>query len=141
MSYMTQEDYESKLRKIKIDNKSRERKYKLREEKRKYKSKFGFKLPSTSKLVLMVVFLICIEILIFSQYAMIKTGDISAMYTLIGVPVALVPVCLGYYWKSKHENTASGIVYETTMAQLNQQNENTNVDESVDNIDNSEAVG
>lgn len=76
------------------------------------------KLPSTSKLVLLIVFLMCIEILIFSQYAMLKLGDISAMYTLIGVPVALVPVCLGYFWKSKHENTASGITYEMAMREL-----------------------
>lgn len=142
MKYMSKKEFESQMRKVKLENESKERKQKLKEEKRKHKYKL--KLPSTSKLVLLVVFLICIEILIFSQYAMIKTGDISAMYTLISVPIALVPVCLGYYWKSKHENTAGGIVFESSMSQMNQYNGNFGADELVNNTENingSEAVG
>jgi hypothetical protein len=46
---------------------------------------------------------------------MLKLGDISAMYVLIGVPVSLVPIVLGYYWKSKNENTAGGITYDIAM--------------------------
>lgn len=142
MRYMSKSEFDSQMRKIKLENVTKERKQKLREEKKKHKSKF--KLPSTSKLVLLVVFLICIEILIFSQYAMVKTGDISALYTLIGVPVTLVPICIAYMWKSKSENTANGIVYETAMAQLNQVSWNFGVDEPINNIENandSNAVG
>lgn len=115
---MTEEKFQKELKKIQLKNQEIEFKNKLKVEKNKHKHKF--KLPSTSKLVLLVVFLMCIEILIFSQYAMIKTGDISAMYTLIGVPVTLVPVTLGYYWKAKNENTAQGLVYEERMYELNQ---------------------
>lgn len=144
MRYMSKSEFDSQMRKIKLENVTKERKQKLREEKRKNKTRF--KLPSTSKLVLLVVFLICIEILIFSQYAMVKTGDISALYTLIGVPVTLVPICIAYMIKSKTENSVGGIVYETAMAQLNQVNWNFGVDESGivnENIDNpnSNAVG
>ena len=142
MKYMSKSEFESQMRKIKLENVTKERKQKLREEKKKNRTRF--KLPSTSKLVLLVVFLICIEILIFSQYAMVKTGDISALYTLIGVPVTLVPICIAYMWKSKTENSTGGIVYETAMAQLNQVNWNFGVDESGitnENIDNSNAVG
>lgn len=113
MGYLSEKEYEKRMKKAQEKNASKIRKHKLKEEKRKYG--FKFKLPSTSKLVLLVVFLMCIEILIFSQYAMIKLGDISAMYTLIGVPVTLVPVTLGYYWKSKNENTIGGITFETAM--------------------------
>lgn len=88
----------------------------------KEKNKLKFKFPSTSKLVLFAVFLMCIEILIFSQYAMLRFGDISAMYTLIGVPVALIPTICMYMNKSKAENTSGGIVYETAMHELNQTN-------------------
>lgn len=146
MKYLSKSEFESQMRKIKLENVTKERKQKLKDEKKKYKSKSRFKLPSTSKLVLLVVFLICIEILIFSQYAMVKTGDISALYTLIGVPVTLVPICIAYMIKSKTENSVGGIVYETAMAQLNQVNWNFGVDESGivnENIDNpnSNAVG
>ena len=120
MKYLSEAKYKSRLRKIELNNKSKERKQKLREEKRKYGLKL--KLPATSKLVLLVVFLMCIEILIFSQYAMIKLGDINAMYALISVPVSLVPVSLAYMWKSKAENTSGGIVYERSMHELNQIN-------------------
>lgn len=141
---MSKKEFESQMRKIKFENESKERKQKLREEKRKYKSKFKSKLPPTSKLVLLVVFLICIEILIFSQYAMIETGDISALYTLIGVPVTLVPICIAYMIKSKAENSVGGIVYETAMAQLNQVNWNFGTDGPIEqdtNTNDSEAVG
>lgn len=142
MRYISKKEFESQMRKIKFENESKERKQKLREEKRKYKSKS--KLPPTSKLVLLVVFLICIEILIFSQYAMIETGDISALYTLIGVPVTLVPICIAYMIKSKAENSVGGIVYETAMAQLNQANLNFGTDGQIEqdtNINGSKAVG
>lgn len=118
MNYMTEREYNIKLEKVKAKNDSKLFKAKLKAERNKYKKKK--KLPATSKLVLLGVFLVCIEILIFAQFAMIKLRDISAMYTLIGVPVTLVPVTLGYYWKSKSENTASGITYETTMYELQQ---------------------
>ena len=121
MWHLSEAEYEARMKKIKDNNVSRERRRKLIEEKRKYKS--NFKLPSTSKLVLLVVFLLCIEILIFSEYAMIALGDVSAMYVLIGIPATLVPTVLAYYSKSKAENTAYGIVYEKTMHELNQYNE------------------
>ena len=122
MRHVSKKEYGIQMQGIKKDNISKERKYRLNEEKKKFRLKF--KLPSTSKLVLFIVFLMCIEILVFSQWAMIKLGDISAMYTLIGVPAALVPITLGYYWKSKNENTTGGIVYDMAMAERNQNKSN-----------------
>lgn len=114
---MTEEKFQKELKKIQLKNKEIEYRNKLKVEKNKYKRKF--KLPSTSKLVLLVVFIMCVEILAFSQYAMIVTGDTSAMYTLIGVPVTLVPTVISYYWKSKAENTIGGITFETAMQTTN----------------------
>lgn len=114
---MTEEKFQKELKKIQLKNKEIEYRNKLKVEKNKYKRKF--KLPSTSKLVLLVVFIMCVEILAFSQYAMIVTGDTSAMYTLIGVPVTLVPIVISYYWKSKAENTIGGITFETAMHTTN----------------------
>ena len=101
------------MQEVKRNNMSKERKLKLKEEKKKYMPRF--KLPSTSKLILFVVFLVCIEILIFCEYAMIALGDTSAMYVLIGIPASLIPIIMSYYSKSKAENTVGGVVFETAM--------------------------
>lgn len=113
MKYMNKEEYEHRLREIQARNITKARKRKLKREKYKYFPKL--RLPSTSKLVLLGVFLICIEVLVFSQYAMIVLGDASALYALIGVPAALIPVCLGYYSKAKAENTVGGIKYDSVV--------------------------
>lgn len=113
MKYMTNEEFEAQLKKVRRLNLHKARKQKLRLEKRKFYPKI--KLPSTSKLVLLGVFLMCIETMAFAQYAMIVLGDASAMYALIGVPAALIPTCLGYFSKAKAENTVGGIKYETAM--------------------------
>lgn len=122
LRYMSEDEFNLRLKKIQNKNITKERRAKLNEEKRKYWPKLH--LPSTSKLVLLVVFLLCIEIIAFCQYAMIVLGDTSAMYVLIGIPTTLVPIVLGYYNKSKAENSKDGITYE--MAMLEKTNENTN---------------
>lgn len=105
--------YSKKLSKIKRKNTYLEQKYKLLSEQNEYK--FKAKQPSTSKLILWTVVLICVEIVFFSEFAMLKTGDTSALYALIGVPATLVPAVLGYYHKAAKENCVGGVVYETTV--------------------------
>ena len=63
--------------------------------------------------------ILCVEIIIFAEYAMLSMENMSAMYALIGIPVALTPTIWGYYSKSKAENTKGGITYETAMAKMN----------------------
>ena len=133
MVYLSEEKFNNKMRKIKEDNLSKERKRKLKEEKRKYW--FKLKLPSTSKLVLLGAILLCLQIVLFCEYVMITLGDTSAMYVLIGIPATLVPVIWGYYSKSKAENTSGGIVFETAM----RENGRTQCDEGF--LADEEAVG
>lgn len=95
----------------------RERKEKLSEEKAKHRKKF--KKPTTSKLLLVAAFLISLEILIFCEVAYFFNPDPIILTTLIGVPVTVVPIALGYLRKSTAENTADGIVYEMAMADRN----------------------
>lgn len=125
MNYISEREYEAQMRRLKKINESREREKKLKEE--RYKYGFRFKMPSTSKIVLFIVFALCLQILFFCERIMEKTGDLSALYVLIGVPVSLVPICLGYYWKSCQENTSGGIIYDTAMknAQVNDDTSNT----------------
>ena len=121
MGFISEKEYEARMKKIKDSNASKERKRKLKEEKRKNMPKL--KLPSTSKLILIGAVLLCLEIVIFCEYAMIILGDTSAMYVLIGIPATLIPIIWGYYSKAKAENTVGGIVFEKTMMQMNQIND------------------
>lgn len=126
---LTKEEFEKKLSEIQEKNKLKEYRRLLREERKKSRTKIKF--PSTSKLILLVAFLLCLEIIIFCEYMMFKTGDLSSLYAMIGVASALIPLCLGYYFKSKAENTAGGITYDMAMLEANQ---NLNYEESTDAV-------
>ena len=116
---MSDREYKSRLKAIQESNRSKEREMKLEKERKKYG--FKLKLPSTSKIVLAITFLMCLQIMFFCEYAMLTSGDFSALYVLIGAPVTLVPIALGYLVKSKAENTKNGITYD--LAMLEKQNE------------------
>lgn len=116
MRYLTDSQYNKQLKKIQIKNQQKEKRQKLREEKNKYKPKL--KLPTTSKLLLIGAVLLCLEIVIFCEYVMLKLQDSSSLYVLIGIPASLIPIILGYFYKSKAENTSGGIVFETAMSQM-----------------------
>lgn len=119
MGYMTDNEYEARMKDIQLKNLHKERLQNLKNEKNKLKSKRKFKLPSTSKLILLGAVVLCLQIVIFCEYVMLTLQDTSAMYVLIGIPASLIPVILGYFYKSKAENTVGGIVYDSAMSQLN----------------------
>nr|WP_297933197.1 hypothetical protein [uncultured Lachnoclostridium sp.] len=117
---MTEQEYKQKEEKIKQRNKNIQMKQKLH---RMKKSRFPkFKKPSTSKIVLFIVFVICIQILWFSEHMAITTGGTSYMYSLIGVPVTLIPTIISYYAKASRENRVGGITYDMAMTQQNTDN-------------------
>ena len=116
MIYMTKSQFDSKLAKARRRNETIEYRRKLREERMKYWPKFI--LPSTSKIVLIVAAILCVEILFFCQWMIVKTGDTNALYAMVGVITALSSIVIGYFVKSTKQNTAGGITYETAMAQL-----------------------
>ena len=116
MFYMTENQYDYKLEKIKRKNESIERRRKLREERRRYSHKF--KLPPTSKIVLIVSSILCLEILAFCQYMILTTGDTNALYAMVGALFTFMGIVLGYFVKSTKQNTSGGITYETAMAQM-----------------------
>ncbi len=133
---MTEQEYKQKEAKIKERNKNITMKRKLH---RMKKSRFPkLKKPSTSKIVLFIVFIICIQILCFSEYMAITTGDTSYMYALIGVPCTLIPTIIAYYAKAGKENTTGGITYDMAMSQ--QADYSSTVDEQID-TDSDGAVG
>lgn len=116
MVYMTKNQFDSELAKLQRRNESIERRRKLREERMKYWPKFV--LPSTSKIVLIVSAILCVEILIFCQYMIVVTGDTNALYAMVGALFSFMAVVLGYFIKSTKENTEGGITFEAAMAQI-----------------------
>ena len=109
-----------------------ERKYKIKKEKRELKSLYAFKLP-TSKLLILFLFINCTLIELFTGWVTIKSIDLATLtmvgpdftplVTLIGAIVSEVIGFAIYAIKSAKENTEGGIIYETTMAKLQQKDE------------------
>ena len=129
MVYMTKGQYDAKLAKLQKRNESIERKRRLREERMKYFPKFV--LPSTSKVVLIVSAILCLEILIFCQYMIVKTGDTNALYAMVGAVFGFMGIVLGYFVKSTKQNTIGGITYETAMANIQPPSINNTSEEAV----------
>lgn len=129
MVYMTKSQYDSKLAKLQKRNETIERRRRLREERFRYFPKFV--LPSTSKIVLIVSAILCLEILAFCQYMIVKTGDTNALYAMVGALFTFMAVVLGYFVKSTKENVVGGITYETTMAQIQSPSINNTTEEAV----------
>ncbi len=129
MVYMTKDQYDSKLAKVQKRNECIERRRKLRKERMKYFPKFV--LPSTSKIVLIVSAILCLEILAFCQYMILKTGDTNALYAMVGALFTFMAVVLGYFVKSTKENIVGGITYETAMAQIQLPSMNNTTEEAV----------
>lgn len=73
---------------------------------------------NASKMMILAVIVICIEILIYAEWAMLHLGDISAIYVLIGIPASLAPSLMAYFKKSQAENTKDGIIYDLAMKEF-----------------------
>lgn len=114
---MTEKTFQKKLHRIEQRNDTLLKKQMLKQEREKYKPKQNIKLPSMSKIVLLVSALFCAEIVIFSEYAIMALGSGESLYTLIGAPITIVPIVIAYYSKSKAENTRGGLVYDMAMTQ------------------------
>ena len=127
VKYLTKQEYELELKKIKEKNQQIEMKQNLKAAKIK---RFNIPKVSTSKLILVAVLLLNLQIIHFVEKAIMTYGDLSALYALIAIPATLVPTIWAYYSKAKAENLAdSGYVYEARMAELNKQD--TSDDEAV----------
>lgn len=106
-----------------------ERKYKLKQEKRDFKKQFLPKI-STSKLLILFLFINCTIIELFTGFVTLKSlnlttltmanPDFTPLVALIGAVVSEVVGYAVYALKSAKENTAGGITYETAMRQIDE---------------------
>ena len=104
-----------------------ERKYKLKQEKRDFKKQFLPKI-STSKLLILFLFINCTIIELFTGFVTLKSLDLTTLtmanpdftplVALIGAVVSEVVGYAVYALKSAKENTAGGITYEAAMRQI-----------------------
>ena len=133
MFYMSEKDYERKMRKIRIKNKSYERRQLVKEAKRKK----DIKLPTTTKLITLYLFIVLNIVLVYSLIAMWHFENLTYLGTLITDVLGQILVFFIYSIKSTKENTKGGITYETAMAKL--QHSDKELDLSIKEIDN--AVG
>lgn len=113
---MSEKEFNKKLREIQKENQSLRRIERL--EKEKYRLKKPKKKIQTSKLALWFMFFVIFQVVLFTEYIMFKTQDLSALYVLIGIPATMVVPLWKYYSKSEAENTRGGIVYDAAMKQM-----------------------
>ena len=85
---------------------------------------------SFSKMAVIFIFANCCVIELYSMVVMAVFHDLSSLGSLVMAVVGQCASLLGYFIKASRENTESGIVYETTMLQL--QHELGITDEKVD---------
>ena len=117
VKYLTSREYELELKKIKAKNRQIEMKRNLKAAK---VSRCNIPKISTSKLILVAVLLLNLQIIYFVEKAIMTYGDLSALYALIAIPATLIPTVWAYFSKAKAENCAGGITYDSAMEQLRQ---------------------
>ena len=117
VKYLTKQEYELELKKIKEKNQQIKMKQNLKAAK---VSRFNIPKISTSKLILVAVLLLNLQIIYLVEKAIMTYGDLSALYALIAIPATLIPTVWAYFSKAKAENCAGGITYDSAMEQLRQ---------------------
>lgn len=117
VKYLTKQEYELELKKIKEKNQQIKMKQNLKAAK---VSRFNIPKISTSKLILVAVLLLNLQIIYFVEKVIMTYGDLSALYALIAIPATLIPTVWAYFSKAKAENCAGGITYDSAMEQLRQ---------------------
>ena len=123
MRRLNDKEFQAELKRIQKDNAYKEKNKILREERK-------MKLPSTSKLIAVYLFIILNIVLAFAMVSMWHFSDLSYLGVLITDVAAQILTYCVYAHKALKENSKSGITYE--LAMMEKQNElNCNVDEDV----------
>lgn len=113
MKYLSQREYERKLREVQRENESIDRYNKLKEEKRKVS--IDIKKPTTDKLIAIYLFIILNVILVYSMISMWNFADLSCLGVLITDIAGQVITYYIYAKKATAQNTKGGITYDMAM--------------------------
>lgn len=118
MKYISEKEYNSRLKHIQQMNVVRQRKQSLKEEKNKYKPKL--KLPTTSKLMAAYLFVILNVVLIYAMVAMWVFMDLTYLGVLITDVAAQVLTYFIYAKKATIENSVGGITYDMALKSVDE---------------------
>lgn len=114
MRNMSEKRYQQKLEKIRKENESIQRIQQLKDERKKYRTSITDRI-STTKLVMVYLFVLLNVILIFAMVAMWHFADLSYLGVLITDIAAQIITFIIYAMKSTKENTVGGITYDLAM--------------------------
>lgn len=117
MKRLNDKEFRIELNRIKRDNAYKEKNRILREEREKGNEKR--KLPSTTKLIAVYLFIILNVVLIYAMVCMWHFGDLSYLGVLITDVAAQILTFVIYCAKSLKENSVGGIVYDMAMLDRN----------------------
>lgn len=113
MKYLSQREYERKLKEVQRENESIDRYNRLKEEKRKVS--IDIKKPTTDKLIAIYLFIILNVILVYSMISMWNFADLSCLGVLITDIAGQVITYYIYAKKATAQNTKGGITYDMAM--------------------------
>lgn len=113
MKYLSQMEYERKLKEVQRENESIDRYNKLKKEKRKVS--IDIKKPTTDKLIAIYLFIILNVILVYSMISMWNFADLSCLGVLVTDIAGQVITYYIYAKKATAQNTKGGITYDMAM--------------------------
>lgn len=113
MKYLSQREYERKLKEVQRENESIDRYNKLKKEKRKVS--IDIKKPTTDKLIAIYLFIILNVILVYSMISMWNFADLSCLGVLVTDIAGQVITYYIYAKKATAQNTKGGITYDMAM--------------------------
>ena len=113
MKYLSQREYERKLKEVQRENESIDRYNKLKKEKRKVS--IDIKRPTTDKLIAIYLFIILNVILVYSMISMWNFADLSCLGVLVTDIAGQVITYYIYAKKATAQNTKGGITYDMAM--------------------------
>lgn len=113
MKYLSQREYERKLKEVQRENESIDRYNKLKKEKRKVF--IDIKKPTTDKLIAIYLFIILNVILVYSMISMWNFADLSCLGVLVTDIAGQVITYYIYAKKATAQNTKGGITYDMAM--------------------------
>ena len=113
MKYISEREFNSKMRVIQRRNESIDRYNKLKDEKKKVS--INIKKPTTDKLIAIYLFIILNVILVYSMISMWNFAHLSCLGVLITDIAGQVITYYIYAKKATAQNTKGGITYDMAM--------------------------
>lgn len=102
MKRLSDQDYVKKLNEAKAYAEAKQRNDEIKAIKKSNKKRFKF--PTTTKILVFIVVLLCIEMIVFGQVMSWRTGDTMNIESYLTIGGTLVTTILGYLAKSLSEN-------------------------------------